>query len=101
MTSLERLILKISKSDVKDFIPKLKKLYPEYEIFQPVDDLDYLIFRRVLEKSIFYKDTGKEKFTVDLYKDIKLHRSELHHVLKKESAVHLLIKNIFQKILKH
>ncbi len=60
------------QKDLQEFyIERLKKVYPEYEIFQPISEPDFIIFRKKIGETNF------GKLTVGLYRDIRIHYTQL------------------------
>jgi hypothetical protein len=60
------------------YIERIKKLYPDYQVFIPVSDPDFLIFRKKVGQSTF--GVKPNIFTVDITADIKIHYTELHKI---------------------
>jgi len=57
------------------YIERIKTLYPDYQIFIPVDDPDFLVFRKKVGQSTF--GIKPNVFTVDITTDVKVHFTQL------------------------
>jgi hypothetical protein len=57
------------------YIERVKKLYPDYQVFVKQSDPDYLYFRKKVGQSTF--GVKPNVFTVDITTDIKVHYTQL------------------------
>ena len=66
----------VDKRLVKElYLDRVKILYPECEVFIPIDDPDFVILRKKVGHSTF--GVKPNVFTVDIKTDVKLHFTEL------------------------
>jgi hypothetical protein len=63
------------------YLEKIKDEYVDYEVFIPIDDSDFIIFRKKVGESRFGEKPNV--FTVNITTDIKIHYTQLHKLINR------------------
>jgi len=65
----------IDRTLINSYLERLRRIYVNYHIFVPIDEPDFVIFRKKVGQSTFGQKPNV--FTVDITADEKIHYTQL------------------------